>query len=187
MVDENLIRASQPELDSLICKIFDAAPRDDLKHSLFSLSTKTDSKVRRYERSGIFIDITPSTLGHATSFDNAVLFYFVKQVFHELESGRAFNKKVRVNALKLLESIDGLAGKKYEQLEMALKRLRGTTITTNLNGKGRRARQGFGLIDSFEISEDLADDKLSYVELTLSECLARAITQQKTAIAPLIE
>ncbi len=57
-----------------------------------------------------------------------------------------------------------------------MERLQGTQITTNIVTNSERVKQGFGLIDSWEVVEKSEDDKrMIAVEITLSKWLYNAI------------
>ena len=57
-----LLPDRHPEPDFFICDIFDAAPKGDMasmEHPIFSISTKPDRRVRRYENGQNFVEISP--------------------------------------------------------------------------------------------------------------------------------
>jgi plasmid replication initiation protein len=82
-----------------------------------------------------------------------------------------------VTAYDLLVATNrGTDGRGYEQLRAALDRLRGTSITTNIETKGVRISEGFGLIDRWKIIEKSPNDgRMVAVEITLSEWLYNAV------------
>jgi hypothetical protein len=54
------------QADFFVCDIFDAAPKGDMasmEHPIFSISTKPDRRIRRYENGQNFVEITPSVKG----------------------------------------------------------------------------------------------------------------------------
>ena len=58
-----------------LCDIFDAIPKDDIatmEHPIFSLSTRPDRRILRYEHNGTAIEVTPSVKGLATIQMNTV-------------------------------------------------------------------------------------------------------------------
>lgn len=72
-----LLPDRHPTPDFFVCDIFDAAasPRGDMasmEHPVFSLSTKPDYRVRKYENNGNFIEVKPSADGLATVHDRCV-------------------------------------------------------------------------------------------------------------------
>jgi hypothetical protein len=52
--------------DLFICDVLDAIPKDDMasmEHPIFSLSTKPDTRVLRYEHRNVVVEIAPSVRG----------------------------------------------------------------------------------------------------------------------------
>ena len=73
--------------DLFICDILDAAPKGDMasmEHPIFSLATKPDMKVRKYENNGNTIVIKPSSDGMATIHDRDILIYCISLVLCSL-------------------------------------------------------------------------------------------------------
>jgi plasmid replication initiation protein len=67
-------------------------------------------------------------------------------------------------------------GKKYQRLQDALERLRGTLIKTNIKTGGQRVKEGFGIVDSWMIIEKSPDDdRMIAVEVGLSRWLFNAV------------
>jgi plasmid replication initiation protein len=67
-------------------------------------------------------------------------------------------------------------GIEYKRLELALDRLRGTSIKTDIRTGGERVREGFGIIDSWTVIEKSKDDeRMIAVEITLSKWLFNAV------------
>ena len=55
-----LLPERYPTADFFVCDLFDAAPKGDMasmEHPVFSLSTKPDYRVRRYEHNGSYVEI----------------------------------------------------------------------------------------------------------------------------------
>src|SRR5271166_7042805 len=60
--------------DFFVCDLMDAAPKGDMasmEHPIFSLSTKPDHRIRRYEHGSTFVEIKPSADGLATVHDRS--------------------------------------------------------------------------------------------------------------------
>ena len=178
---ELLLPDRRRQMDFFVCNIFDAVPKDDMgsmEHPMFTLSTKPDTVIRRYEHNGNSITITPSVLGLATIFDKDVLIYCISQLVEALNRGREdVCRTVRVTAYDLLKATNRpTAGVGYDRLIAAFKRLEGTRIETNLQTNGTRIREGFGIIDRWKIIErSPTDARMVAVEITLSEWLYNAV------------
>ena len=83
--------------DFFVCDIFNAAPRGDMasmEHPVFSISTKPDLNVRRYENGKNFVEITPSVKGLATIHDKDVLIYCISQLVGALNANDLMRAKV---------------------------------------------------------------------------------------------
>jgi len=166
--------------DFFQCDILDAAPKDDMssmEHPIFSLSTKPDTNIRRYEHNGNILEVIPSVLGLATIWDKDILIYCISQIVEGLNRGRDdICRTIRVTAYDLLVSTNrSTGGKDYKRFQASLKRLAGTILVTNIETNGTRIKEGFALIDKWKIIEKSADNKqMVAVEITLSEWLYNA-------------
>ena len=111
MVSDNT-KARSPRLpdrmrqgDFFVCDIFDAAPKGDMasmEHPVFSISTKPDRNVRRYENGATFIEVIPSVKGLATIYDRDILIFCISQVISALNQGRAISQTWRRSAAATL-------------------------------------------------------------------------------------
>src|SRR5271163_5077142 len=82
-----LLPDRHPTGDLFVCDIFDAAPKGDMasmEHPIFSLSTKPDLRIRRYEHGAHYVEITPSVKGLATVHDRDILIYCISQLIAAL-------------------------------------------------------------------------------------------------------
>lgn len=168
-----------PTGDFFLCDIFGAAPKDDLasmEHPLFSLSTKPDQRVLRYEHNGAIIEVTPSVKGRATIHDKDILIYCISQLMAALNAGRELSRKLTLTAHDLLIATNrDTSGDAYARLRAAFERLAGTRITTNITTGGEEVTKGFGLIESWEILRKSRGGRMVSVSVTLSEWLFRAV------------
>jgi len=174
-----LLPDRQEQGDFFVCDIFDASPKGDMasmEHPVFSLSTKADKRLRRYEHNGNYIEIKPSFLGLATVHDRDILIYCISQVIAALNAGRSVSRTVRFKAYDLLKTTNRVTdGRGYEGLLAALERLVGTQITTNIITGDEEITKGFGLIDSYEIVRKTRDGRMQEVEIELSKWIFNAI------------
>lgn len=169
--------------DFFVCDIFDAAPKGDMasmEHPIFSIATKPDRHIRRYESGPNFVEITPSVKGLATVHDRDVLIYCISQCIAALNEDRVVSPTIRFRAYDLLTATNrGTDGRGYEQLKAALERLKGTTITTNIITGGTEELDGFGLIDRFKIVRETRDGRMQEVEIRLSDWVFNAIRSRE--------
>ena len=171
--------------DFFVCDIFDAAPKGDMasmEHPVFSISTKPDRNVRRYENGKNFVEVTPSVKGLATVHDRDILIFCISQVMGAINDGREadIRPNLRFKAYDLLTATNrGTDGRGYEQLRAALERLSGTRITTNVTTGSVEVLDGFGLIDRFRIVREARDGRMQDIEVTLSEWVFNAINARE--------
>lgn len=172
------------ERDFFLCDVFDYALKDDgvsMEAPIFTLSTKPDLSIWRWESKdgSRQVTVTPSVQGRATQFDKDVLIYVVSQMTEALNRERsdAKNRIVRFTVYDYLVSTNKpTGGKEYARIELAMERLRGTSIKTNIKTGGQRVKEGFGLINRWKIVEKSPDDeRMIAVEVELSEWLFNAV------------
>jgi plasmid replication initiation protein len=165
--------------DFFLCDLFGAAPKDDLasmEHPLFSLSTRPDLTVRRYDHNGVTVTVTPSVRGRATMHDKDILIYCISQLVAALNAGRAVARTLRLTAHDLLTATRrDTGGDAYLRLTEAFERLAGTRITTNIAQGGLETTAGFGLIEAWEIVRRSRGGRMISVSVTLSDWLFRAV------------
>lgn len=149
---------------------------------IFSLHTKPDMSVVRWQsRDGRqSFEVIPSVKGRATQHDKDILIFCISQLVKGLDRRRpdARCRTVRFSAHALLLAIArGVSGEEYRRLWQAFERLAGTRITTDVQTGGKRIRGGFGIIDSWRITEADGDMQGSNtaVEVTLSQWLYNAV------------
>lgn len=134
------------------------AIKDDLasmEHSLFSLSKTGDTKVREWRRGSKFARIIPSGEGAATIYDKDLLLYVASQIVEAKNRGLPPSRTVAVDTNKFLKWAsrgDGRAS--FERVVGMLRRLRGTTIETNIPTGGFVQTKGFSLIDDYLITSE---------------------------------
>jgi len=143
------------QADFFVCDILDAIPKDDMasmEHPIFSLSTRPDRRVLRYDHGDTAVEITPSVKGLATIHDKDILIYCISQMVAALNEGRQITQEVTLKSYDLLLATGReTSGNGYRRLREAFERLAGTRITTNIVTGGIETTRGFGLIDAWEI------------------------------------
>jgi len=185
-----LAKEHYPVKDLFIADFFDAAPKGDM-HSmvvpLFALKPG-DREIRRYAQGDNYVEIQPSVHGAATIFDKDIWLYAIGQCVASLDSGRRddFTSKTVVSfpASEFLAATNRRNdGRTYQRLKTALERLRGTTISTNLEiftpakdrGNKKKKYSIFGLIESAEFERAEADGRVLNIKITLPLWLYEAI------------
>jgi len=189
MPEKTLLPQRHPNRDFFIADILDASPRDDLasmESPIFSLSKNPDKNIKTYEHNGNTLTVTPSVLGMANIWDKDILIYCTSQLIAGINLGRDPSQTVRITGYDLLTATNRhTGGKDYERLEQAFERLAGTRLKTNIETGDSRDRQGFGLIENWKIIERKDDDRMSAIEVKLSDWLYRAVLSKEVlAINP---
>lgn len=179
MDDKQLLPERHPQSDLFICDLADAAIKDDMasmEHPIFSLSTKPDLNIRRYEHGKNWLEITPSVKGLATISDKDILIFAVSQIMAAKNSGEPYSKHVAFTAYSFLVFANRMTnGQAYQGLKDALTRLRGTTLVTSIRTGDKEIQHGFGLIDNFTIHREKLDGRVLEWGITLSDWLFNAI------------
>lgn len=172
-----------PTPDFFVCDVIDAAPKGDMasmEHPIFSLSTKPDHRIRRYEHGSVFIEIQPSAHGLATVHDRDILIYCISQLMAAVNANETPSPIVRFKALDLLKATNRVtSGEGYSALKAALERLRGTQISTNIVTGGQETFEVFGLIERAKIVRETRDGRMQEVEVKLSDWVFNAIHHQE--------
>lgn len=174
-----LLPDRRPINDFFVCDLLDAAPKGDrasMEHPVFSISTKPDYDVRRYEHNGNWIEINPSSRGLATVHDRDVLIFCISQLMAALNDHKPVSQKVRFKAYDLLIATNRqTGGEAYERLKDSLFRLSGTRIETNITTGSHEVLDGFGLIEGYRIVRETRDGRMIEVEIKLSDWIFNAI------------
>ena len=165
--------------DFFVCDIAMAIPKDDMasmEHPVFSLSTRPDRRVLRYEHGATRIEITPSVKGLATIHDKDILIFCISQLVAALNAERPVARRLELTAHDLLLATNReTSGDSYRRLRDAFERLSGTRIVTNIATGETETTSGFGLIESWQIVRRTRSGRMVSVSVTLSEWIYRAV------------
>ena len=180
-----LLPDRQEQGDFFVCDIFDAAPKGDMAsmaHPIFSLSTKPDHRIRRYEdeTGQNYLEVKPSADGLATIHDRDVLIYCISQIMAALNEGRNVSRTVRLKAYDVLKATNRVTdGRGYDGLRAALVRLQGTQIETNIVTGGQEQLDLFSIIDRARIVRETRAGRMQEIEIELSDWVFNAIQAQE--------
>lgn len=169
-----------PQRDFFVCDIFDAAPKSDMHsmaYPIFSISTKPDHTLRRYEIGPHYVEIRPGYKGLATVHDRDVLIYCISQIMAAMNDEKHISSRtIRFKAIDLLIATNRpTGGVGYQRLKAAFERLTETRIETNLRTNDIEQIHMFGLIEDIKIIRETREGKMLDVEVTLSEWVFNAI------------
>lgn len=177
-----------PQTDFFVADVLDAVPKDDMasmEHPIYSLSTKPDTRIMRYEHGGNTIEITPSAKGLATIHDKDILIYCVSQLVAKMNKNEPISRTIRLKAYDLLVATNReTSGDGYARLKESFDRLKGTVITTDITTGGQRVQSGFGLIDSWEIKDSGTSKRMTEVEVVLSKWAYNAVLGKEVLTLP---
>jgi plasmid replication initiation protein len=176
-----LLPERHPVRDFFVLDVLDVVPRSDMAsmaHPIFSLATKPEMRILKYQHEDVVVEIHPSSKGLATIFDKDVLIYATSKLMHRKNQGEPIGPVVRITTHDLLVATNrNTGGIIYERLEDALDRLAGTRIKTNIATGEEISTQNFGLIESYDYNRKGSgmSERLRYLDVKLSDWLFRAI------------
>lgn len=159
--------------------------RDELtsmEHPFFALKGG-DTKVREYKNGNVTVVARSlAGIGLATIFDKDIWIYVISKLQEAINNNQPISRTISFTPYDFFITTnrnDG--GKSYELLRLALARLKGTVITTNMvYGKEKGETVSFGLIDSWRIVEEHKGKlEVGMVEVTLPDWLYQAVTKTK--------
>jgi hypothetical protein len=183
-----LLPVRYPDPDLFICDVLDAIPKDDMasmEHPIFSLATKPDRRVFRYEHNGNKLEIVPSVKGLATIHDKDILIYCISQLIGKMNQGERPSRTLHLTARDLLVWTNRQTdGDGYDRLRSAFERLSGTRITTNIKADGEEITEGFGLINEWRIVRQTRSGQMSEIKVTLSDWLFKMVEGAQRPDAP---
>jgi len=169
--------------DFFVCDLMDAAPKGDMasmEHPIFSLSTKPDYRIRRYEHGSVFVEVKPSADGLATVHDRDILIYCISQLMAAKNADKPVSSVLHFKAYDLLKATNRMTnGQGYEALKAALERLSGTRISTNIITGNQEVFETFGLIERAKIVRETRDGRMQELEVKLSDWVFNAIQHQE--------
>jgi plasmid replication initiation protein len=173
------------QIDFFVADEFDIVNfRDEvasMEHPFFALKGG-DTKVRKYRNGKTTITVNPNSYGLATIFDKDIWIYSISKLCQAMYEERPISRTIRFTAYDFFVTTNReIGGRTYKELEKALNRLRGTSITTNIiHDDNTREATGFGLIDSWRVVEEQKGRlDVGMIEITLPDWLYQAVTQTR--------
>lgn len=180
-MEMHLLPERHPIRDFFVLDVLDVTPRSDMAsmaHPIFSLSTKPETRILKYQHEDSIVEIHPSAKGLATIYDKDLLIYCISKLMHRKNNGEAIGPVVRITTHDLLVSTNrNTGGISYERLEDTLDRLAGTRIKTNVATGDEVNTQNFGLIEWYDYDRKASGfaTRLKFLDIKLSDWLFRAI------------
>jgi len=165
--------------------IFCWTPKSDrhtMEHPFFSISKVKDTKLRRYDSPDgkCWLELTPSIKGLATIWDRDVIIYAVSVLRDAIANGAKLTRDnpqpINVTAYNFLDATKrGSGGSAYTHLSMALDRLQGTIVKTNIGTDTETTIVTYPLIQEGKMVVDNKSGKTTYVEITLPKVLWQSV------------
>jgi plasmid replication initiation protein len=122
------------------------------------------------------VEVTPSIKGLATIYDKDILIYCISQLIAKMNRGEQPSKTVYLQAYDLLVATNRqTGGEAYTRLVGALERLRGTSVTTNIETNKDVVTAGFGLVEKWDVVKKRKDGRMVSMSVTLSDWLYNAV------------
>mgnify|MGYP001038010875 CR=1 FL=1 len=164
----NFIETEEPSQgDLFLCELANWSIKDDIASMeipLFSLAKQKDTKIREYRRGNKIVRIIPSSVGAATVFDKDVLLFIASQIIEANNRNLPVSRTVQIESFDFLLGTDrGDGNASYDGIIGMLRRLRGTTIETNIPTGVDKVTQteGFSMIDGFKVLSGKARDTIA--------------------------
>lgn len=169
----------QADLFVVLEAIHDWPVKDDvssMEYPIFSLAKNRDTRVRTYSRGGKTVRVIPSALGAATVFDKDILIYCISQIVKASDAGMKVSRRVKIDVHPfLIGTRRSTGGSAYEGVLDMCRRLKGTTIETNVKTNEQEQLEGFGLVEDYKVTQYTKNGKGALeLEMTISDWLYRA-------------
>jgi len=177
--EAGLLPVRHPQGELFLCDITDAALKDDMasmEHPFFAITTKPDTRKRRYENGNSWLEIVPSVNGLATIFDKDILIFAASQMMAARKAGRPISQEMILTAKDILVFTNRhTGGRDYDLLADALARLQGTQYQTNVVTGKKEERHVFSLVDSASVARDPRTRRITECRIKLSDWFFRSI------------
>jgi plasmid replication initiation protein len=181
-------RDPHPIRDFFIAELIDYAPKDHtdmMERPFFSIAKRKRLKPIEYENDDgtLFVRVTGNPeWGIASIWDADVLIYCISRIVAARDRGdNDFGPSIFVTPYELLKGIArDTGGQNYVELIAAIKRLKTTTIETNIRG-GKAGTAMFNWLAEIEGEGSKLDDpgQLKQLELRLSNWLFKGLMSGK--------
>lgn len=179
----SLLPTRHPTKDLFVASMVDFSFKSDMagmEAPIFALSTKLDREPWSWTSADgkKSVEITASNKdGRATIFDKDILIYAASQLVAARNAGHTISKNVRYSVYDFLVSTNRKTdGEEYARHDKALRRLIGTTLTTNIKTGRQRITSQFALIaDRKTVDKATSTGRITSVEITLSDWLFNSI------------
>ena len=177
-----LLPERHPNKDFFIADVFDALPvksdRHTMEHPFFTLSTRPDIRIVRYENNGVRITLSPHMeQGLPTMMDKDILLYVGSLLMDKINQDEIPPKTLRFSAHDLMITTNRTTdGRAYRLLKNAFERLTGCLISTNIKTNDIKESRNFHILESSRIVKNSHDgSRMVEVEATVSDWFYNAL------------
>jgi plasmid replication initiation protein len=154
--------------------------------NFFSLTKDRITNLPKYDDGKVKIEVKATDEGVATIWDKDILIYVASLLRDKMNRGEACGRRITFTAHDFFRVCRiHASGASYDRLEGALKRLKATTITTNIETGGEGTDGGFSWVTEYKINYRRTKDgekALKSVTLELCEWLYRALERHNTIL-----
>jgi len=135
----------------------DVAVKDDttsMEFPVYALTKRASTEIRSYVRGNRTLRVIPSMVGAATIFDKDLIMYCLSHIVRKINEKAPVSPVVKVNVGPFLVATNrSTGGAAYERVIDMCRRLRGTTIETNIKTTEAERTKGFGLLENYEVTQ----------------------------------
>ena len=128
----------------------------------------------------VFIRNSPGEDGCPTMWDQDILSYLQTLITTRINQGEPVSKRIQFNVHDCLIAIRrGIGGTEYRGFHASLKRLKGTTVFTNITSGDVIRDGGFGWLQTFDILRDKTSGKMLACEIELCDWVFNAMVREQ--------
>jgi plasmid replication initiation protein len=157
--------------------------RPTMVFSFFAISKGKVERLGPYNDGTVYIKVTGLEYGVANMWDKEILVYMISLIQDKANRAEPISQTMTFTAADLFRVIGRKpSGSAYEQLEDALRRLKGTSIETSIETGGEGESGAFSWVSEYKLRYRRGRDGekvLRAVEVTICSWLWRAITRDK--------
>ncbi|HGJ5884365.1 replication initiator protein A [Arsenophonus sp.] len=180
------LRPRRHEIDFFIADEIELSSfRDEMasmEHPFFALKAG-DTKVREYKNGSTTVTVRPAAqIGLATVFDKDIWIYAISKLQESINNNEPVSRTVCFTPYDFFVTTNrSKSGKSYDDLKKALRRLKGTTIETNIiYSEENIDTENFRFIDRWRVIEEKKGKlDIGMVEVTLPDWLYQALHKKK--------
>jgi len=180
------------QLELFVTQLLDIPSKNDqslLEYPFFGLTKQQDTRKRDFlfNNGEIKITILPSADGIATIWDKDILIYCFNLVRQEIDEGKEPSRFVRFPVYNYLNCTNrGTGNSQYKSFVSGVRRLKSTTIRTNIRTQSLEQEMGYSWINSYNVIKKFSrngEELACAVEVELSDWVYRAALNREHALS----